>query len=247
MFVVFSALAAGCAAAVFCGAAAQRVTGIGFNLLAAPALVVLLGPHNGVLISCSLSVVLNIVVLSTVWSHVRWPSVATLLGSAIAITPLGLWTSQVSSVGTLTLMCGLYCVVGVALIALSGAAPLFGGRKGALLAGTAAGFFNITVAIGGPAFALHALSEHWKREQIVATGQVVFLILNITAVASRGELPNIGAPEWALLLLPLGGGILLGRYLSPIVSEAAGRVTTIAMAGASGLVAIVRGATQLWS
>jgi hypothetical protein len=60
----------GLGAAVLVGASAQRVTGLGFSLVASPFMVLLLGPFNGVLVVNACAVVAALAVLSQVWRDV---------------------------------------------------------------------------------------------------------------------------------------------------------------------------------
>ena len=60
----------GVAAAVAVGAATQRVTGLGFSLVSAPFLVLLLGPFAGVLVANVLGVAVSSLVLAQLWRDV---------------------------------------------------------------------------------------------------------------------------------------------------------------------------------
>jgi uncharacterized membrane protein YfcA len=69
--------------AVFVGAVAQRVTGLGFALVVAPVLVILLGPFDGVMIVNLCSVLSASLVLSAVWRDVEWRRYRLLAGPAV--------------------------------------------------------------------------------------------------------------------------------------------------------------------
>ena len=66
-------------AAVAAGALAQAVTGMGFSLVAAPALVLALGPERGVPAVLLLAVLASLVPLTRDWRHVRVPDATRLL------------------------------------------------------------------------------------------------------------------------------------------------------------------------
>ncbi len=59
-------------AAVFVGAVAQRVTGLGFALVVSPVLVILLGPFDGVLIVNLCGALSAAIILAGVRRHVEW-------------------------------------------------------------------------------------------------------------------------------------------------------------------------------
>jgi hypothetical protein len=62
---VDSALIAAVAAAVFAGAVFQRLNGIGFSLVAAPALALISGARSGIALTNLLAVVVALVVFDT--------------------------------------------------------------------------------------------------------------------------------------------------------------------------------------
>ena len=52
---------------VVLASALQRITGVGFAMMMAPFLVVMIGPHGGVMLSALLSVVAPLLVMPLVW------------------------------------------------------------------------------------------------------------------------------------------------------------------------------------
>ena len=60
-------------AAVFIGALAQRITGMGFGLVSGPFLVLLLDPVSGVLLVNLCGIVAAATVFARTWREVEWP------------------------------------------------------------------------------------------------------------------------------------------------------------------------------
>ena len=73
-------------ASILVGAIAQRIAGLGFALLIAPFLVIILGPHEGVLLVNLCGVVSSAIIVGRVWKDIdwsmfRWLVVPSLFGS----------------------------------------------------------------------------------------------------------------------------------------------------------------------
>ena len=106
------------ASLVFVGAVAQRVAGLGFAMLASPFLVLLLGPHEGVLLVNICGVVSSTLITPRVWKDInwsafRWLAAFSVVGSVIGRAALG---------DTPTLIAGVLAMITLfAMQALAGA------------------------------------------------------------------------------------------------------------------------------
>jgi uncharacterized membrane protein len=76
---------------VLVGAGTQRLTGLGFALVSAPFLVLLLGPFTGVLLANALSLATNLVVLAQTWRAVQVRRALLLAVPALIAVVLGAW------------------------------------------------------------------------------------------------------------------------------------------------------------
>lgn len=85
------ALGALAVGAVGLGAFAQATTGMGFSLVAAPALIAALGPHRGVPAVLLLAVLASLLPLSRDWRHARRRDTGRLLLPALLGAPLAGW------------------------------------------------------------------------------------------------------------------------------------------------------------
>lgn len=80
-------------AVVLTGAATQRVSGMGFGLVSAPFLVLILGPFTGILLTNALGVATSLIVLTQVWRQVDLRTLVLLApASLVAIVP-GAWVA----------------------------------------------------------------------------------------------------------------------------------------------------------
>ncbi|MCG2624434.1 hypothetical protein LVY72_21325 [Arthrobacter sp. I2-34] len=79
--------------AVFIGAIAQRIAGLGFALLISPFLVILLGAHGGALMANVCGLVSSLLIMFRVWRDLdwnmyRWLAVPAVFGSVPLHSPL---------------------------------------------------------------------------------------------------------------------------------------------------------------
>ncbi|MER7166058.1 TSUP family transporter [Micromonospora sp. NPDC000207] len=231
-------------AAVALGATAQRLTGLGFALVAAPFLVVLLGPRTGVTLANLLSIAICAIVLASTFRHLqRRLAVALVAGAALAV-PVGALVVRtlptpalLIGVGTLTAGSVLWVVAGREL-------PLLRRRGGALVAGVASGFCNTTAATGGPPLAVYAASTAWPQRAFVPSVQLVGLVSNGLSVAVKGP-PAVSLPLVVACAVAMAVGLLGGQFLTRRVSEAHARRMMLLLALAGSLLAVGKGVTSL--
>jgi uncharacterized membrane protein YfcA len=231
-------------AAIFVGALTQRMTGLGFALVAAPLLIVVAGPVEGVLLGNALSAVLCVTVLATSWRFVRWGRALLMLAPALLTVPLGAVVALRVPTAPLLVIVGTIAVVAVGMAAMSNRFALLPGRGGAVVAGALSGFMNATAGIGGPMLAVHASSARWPRDVFVGTGQLFLLGLNILSLSAKG-LPSISPALWIWSLVALAVGALAGNRLSARVPERLGRPLVLGLAGLGSIVAVIRGLSMM--
>lgn len=226
--------------AVAAGAGAQAVTGIGFSLVCAPVLTIVLGGADGVRIANVLSIGGNLLMLGRERRAADLRRVLTLLVPASLAAVATAWVIRGANPHVLTVVAGCLVLVTVAVLAWGLEAQRLAGRVGAVLAGAVSGAMNVAGGVAGPAVAGYALNARWTAAQTRATLGAYFLGINVVSVASRG-VPSL--PAWFFaggalaLLVGFGGGVLVARRLD----ETAVRSWTLALAGLGAAAAIVQG------
>lgn len=225
--------------AVAAGALAQSVSGIGFTLVSGPLLVGVLGPADGVRLSVLLSLVVNVVVLARTWRRASLSDAALLLVPAALATPLLARLLRTAPERAAEALAGAATVVGAGLLAAGLRWRAVEGRAGAVAAGVTSAAMNVVAGVGGPAVALYAANAGWPAAAMRSTGQVYFLVLNVVAALSLG-LPDVGGPLVAACVAALAVGLLAGGPVALRVDETAARRVTLSLAGAGGLVVLVR-------
>ena len=223
--------------AVFAGAATQRVTGLGFALVAAPFLVLVLGPFEGVLLSNLLGLTVSVVVLAVTWRHVDSRRVALLAAPALLAVPVGAWVARSLPGPQLLVAVGGLVLVGLVAVLCSQRARVFRGTGGALSAGAMSGFMNASAGVGGPAVTLYALSTDWRHPTFIPSVQCYFALVSAGSLATKG-LPSLPGASLAMVLLALALGLAAGEVLTRWVSsdQARSAVAGVALLGATGTV-----------
>jgi len=221
--------------AVGAGAAVQRVTGLGFSLVCAPALVAAEGALPGVRLVNVLALVGNLALLVRLRHDVRWRAgLRVLVPAALVALPAGLLARRLDP-ALLTVLAGVTSLVAVAAVAT--------GRRyrlGSSAAGAVAGVGNVVAGVGGPAVAAYALGAGWPPRQVRASLQAIFAGLNLVSIAALGP-PSVSGLRAASLLAALAAGLLLGDVLGRFASEEAVRRGMIVLAVIGSLAAIARG------
>lgn len=216
------------------GGFAQSVTGLGFALVAAPGLIALLGPTEGVAVVVLLGTLASVIPLLGQWRQVRVRDGATLLVPTLAATPvIGALVSGADT-GVLAVAAGIAVLVGVvALWRGLRWSPLVS-VPGAIGTGITSATLNVIGGVGGPPVGLYAANAGWEPRQARATLQGFFLVQGLVTAAVVGfawpDLRMVGA---------LVVGTLSGVWVAPRVPVDVARLAVLAVAafGGVGLIA----------
>jgi uncharacterized protein len=225
---------------VLVGALAQAVTGFGFALVAAPVLVVALGPRPAVQLINLLAIVVNLALLFRERSGVRLADSVRLFVPAAIVTPLAAYAVHRTDPAVLSVVAGVLIAASAWALASGLQAARLRGAGGAAIAGVVSAVMNTAGGIGGPAAAMYATNAAWPPATLRPTLQVYFLGLNIVTVIALGPVRPSTAVAAALLVAVLVGLAAGGRVADrlPIASV---RRSILALSFAGGLVAIGRG------
>lgn len=229
------------------GAVAQRVAGIGFALLVSPFLVILLGPHAGVLLINVCGVVSSALIAPRVWRDIdwsvfRWFTVASLAGSIPGAILAGLLPSS-----TLSITVGAVVLVALVLsLALSRADVVVSGNGPRAVAGALSGLTNSMAGVGGPAVSAYAILARWEQRPFAATLQPFFVVIGIVAIATKliadpSQMPAVEPWAWALIVVAIVAGIFGGEVLQRHVRDRHARLFVICVAFLGAIAALAKG------
>ncbi|MCD0485463.1 sulfite exporter TauE/SafE family protein [Streptacidiphilus sp. ASG 303] len=227
-------------AAVLLGASVQRLTGIGFALVAAPVLALLVGPAQGVLVANCASGAVSALGLCEGRRRVRTASMVPLVLAAACTVPAGAWVADRLPGDVLLTAVGTAVAAAVLLVACGVRVAALRGRGGAVAAGAAGGFLNASAGVGGPALSLYAVNARWPVREFVPNAQFYGVLVNLSSVAAKG-LPRLPAPVWLLPAAGVGGGALAGRLLGDRIPERRARQLVLGLALAGALAVLAKG------
>jgi uncharacterized protein len=243
--------------AILVGGILQRVTGMGFGLVAGPFIVLIVGPLEGVLFVNLAGAITSTIILGRVVRDVEWRKFAWLAVSSVVVTvPAALLLRDVSA-PALEVTIGLFVVAAMTLAVVTtrlrreGRHPVDGATGWPLaVTGTASGIGSVAAGIGGPPVAVYAVLSGWEPRRFAATAQPFFAANALAALVAKllladASFPSMAPWEWVLLMVAIVGGLAIGEVLAPRVSAEATRRVLIALAYLGGLATLTRGLVGL--
>ncbi|MFF2372407.1 sulfite exporter TauE/SafE family protein [Agromyces sp. NPDC058110] len=240
------------ALSVLVGAFAQRVTGMGFALVASPALVILLGPFDGVIVVNLCAVVSSAIILPRVWRYVDWRRFGLLVAPAlVGVAVGGLLAVRVPGA---VLQVGIGILVIAALtvsLLVTRTEHTATGWPPAVASGAASGIMNAAAGVGGPALSVYAEATRWPQAAFAATLQPYFVVigaasLGVKLVETGWSLPALAADQWPFVIIALLAGLGGGELAHRRIPHHAARIAVICIAYLGGAAALIDGAIKLW-
>ena len=228
----------------------QRVTGMGFALVAAPFLVLLLGPVDGVILVNLCSALTAAIILTRVVRDVDWRRAGVLaLFALVGVVP-GAMILQYVPAAWLEISIGVLIAAGLTVSVNLGRVHIRDGHSLRAIAGISSGFMNVTAGVGGPAVSIYALATSWPHQSFAATMQPYFLFVGLTSLGAKfaagsAEVPSLQSWVWLLVAAACIAGLILGEMLSRIVRPYIARRLLIVVAYVGAAATVVRGITQL--
>lgn len=225
------------------GAAAQRVTGLGFAIVAAPVLVLLVGPAPGVVLVNVLGAVVALLVLLRVHRDVDLRRVLPVTATALVGVPPGLALARTVPAAWLELVLGAL-VLAALVVTTRGAQgeSALAGRVPAVAGGASSGVLHAAAGLGSPALSVYAVLSGWPQRSFTASVQPWFIVVGLVAAALQVLLEPSA-------LLPLPWTLWVGAVVAAAVGTGVGEVLlrrlTSAAARRGLLVLSVLGATTI--
>lgn len=223
-------------ALVVIAALLQRVTGLGFAMMLAPFLTVMIGPHAGVMLTNALSLAAPIIMLPLVWKHVEWRKLALIIPAAVVTLPIGGWAAEAMPQGMLSVVIGAVVFIGLtASLIISKVAKPIDGPITRILTGVGAGGGAVMAGVGGPAMTVYGVLSRWDVVKFAATLQPLWMVLSsgslITkSIFSGGEFPQFQWWFWAASLAAILLGLFLGARIQKRVPTGHIRLVVIILA-----------------
>ena len=225
---------------VLLGSCVQWLTGMGFALVAVPALILLLGPAEGVVLANCAAGAICVVGLAGGWRRVRASAMVPLCAAAACTVPAGAWLTRRLPEPVLLLTLGGLVTAAVLRVMRGTRVPARRGSRGAVAAGAAGGFLNAAAGVGGPPVSLYAVNAGWTVREFVPNAQFYGVMVNAFSVAANG-LPDLNGPQWASVTVAMTLGALLGRALTGHLTEPRARLLVLGLSLAGGVSAMGKG------
>ncbi|MFJ9377675.1 TSUP family transporter [Streptomyces sp. NPDC101455] len=232
------------AAIVLLGSSVQWLTGMGFALVAVPALVLLLGPTEGVVLANCAAGAISVVGLAGGWRQVRARAMVPLCAAAACTVPAGAWMTRQLPPPVMLLVMGGLVTTAVLLVMRGARVPALRGTRGAVAAGAAGGFMNAAAGVGGPPISLYAVNEGWTVREFVPNAQFYGVVVNAFSVAANG-MPSLSGARWVAVGAAMVVGGVIGRGLAGRIPEPRARALVLSLALAGGVTAVGKGAWGL--
>ncbi len=237
--------------AVLVGGALQRVAGMGFAMVVAPSVVLVLDGQQGVVLTNLLGAVAGGALIWAVRHDIDWKKMWLLSGGTVVGSVLGAYIVGVLDAAVLRLVLGVVLLLGIA-------ASLFVGRFGrhlsdpswAVLAGGGTGALVAISGIGGPPMTVYAVASNWQHRSFAATMQPCVALSSIVGALSvvigvPSSVPVMPSWLWGSAAAALIAGLVIGQLLARVVRPAVGRWIVITLSAIGAVVAIASGISAL--
>ncbi|CAH1665285.1 sulfite exporter TauE/SafE family protein [Chelatococcus asaccharovorans] len=213
--------------AVFAASILQSITGIGFGVIAGPALLISMGSAVAIQVSIVLSFLIALILAPNTLPRVDRNLLKDLFRGVVIGTPLGALALASLSIGALKLVA--IVVVGCMTLIATGLLsryPVFerDGKGRRLVVGGVSGILNTALAMPGPALAAYATAIRSTPEIVRSTTLVTFLLAYPVALVVQAGVVGLSAELWlaaAPLVLPTVAGTLIGigaaRFVNPLL------------------------------
>lgn len=230
-------------------AVVQRITGLGFAMVTAPFLVVMLGPHDGVMMTNFLALVAPILMLPSVWKQVEWSRALWVGLVAVAVIPLCGWIAALSPPGPLYIVVASLVLISLSLsMVLSRAKAIPDSRTARVLAGIGTGAGAVTAGVGGPAMTVYGVLTRWNVVGFAATLQPIWVVVASSALTTKWAFSEDGIPAlpwwvWAGSAVTIVLGLWAGAALQKRIPHELVRRAVIALAFLGAVLALFTGIT----
>lgn len=240
-------LAAAIGGIVLLGSTTQRVAGIGFGLVAAPMLMLLLGPLQGVVVANVFGLATALVAYLGVVRKVDYRRILPLaLAASIAIIP-GALLARALSGPVLSIVAGVLVLLALSISVAARRIRGLDRWPGLVGAGALGGVMNVLAGVGGPAITAYAIAARWEHKAFVTSMQAYLVVVCTVSLLMRGEWPTLSILEWVVAFAALAVGAVVGSLAARRIDPRAGRIACITVATLGGLAVITTGLVEIAS
>lgn len=237
-------------AAIVMGAGMQRITGMGFALVAAPFLVLLLGPVEGVVLVNLCGAVTAGAIIFRVVRDIDWRRYAALASAALlGIIPASFLIRLIPP-AVLEISIGVLLAVGLTVLLALKSVKLPARRRYLWTAGGVSGFMNTAAGVGGPAVSMYSIATGWNHRSFAATMQPYFFTIGCFSLVSKAitapdTFPVLPWGMWLAVAIACLAGLVLGDVTAKHVPARTAQLLLIVLAYLGSAATIVRGVLDI--
>lgn len=237
---------------VILAAALQRLTGLGFAMMMSPFLVVMIGPHGGVMLTNLLSFLAPALMLPAVWKDIDWRRLAVIGPAAVLVMPAFGWLADASPQGPLYIVVASLVILGLSMsLIISRINKTVDGFATRALTGLGAGGGVVLAGVGGPAMTVYVVLSRMDIRSFAATLQPLWILMAVGGFLTKltfsgNEVPAFPWWFWAGSLVAILVGMRIGTMVRVWFSDAAARRLVLILAFIGAGLSLLTGIRETW-
>lgn len=226
------------------GAFTQRVSGLGFSLIAAPSLALAVGAREGVTLTNMLSLLVALGVFATSARHLDAGKSAVLIPAGLIGVVPGIIVFQLLPASLLQVTVGVVTGLGLVTVAAVGRLRVAPRLAITVAAGLASGFTTAVAGAGGPALTVYAVATDWPQPLFAATGQINYAVQAAAALGIKG-IPSLHVIWLSAAIAAVMAGLAAGHLLAHRINVTRARRAAIAIAALATALTVIHGCVSL--
>lgn len=230
-------------AVILAAATLHRVAGLGFALVASPALIAVLGAADGIVLVAIAGMASALATLAFTFQDFVLRQVWPILAVSVAASIPTVILAQALAPGLGEILAGA-CALGAVGLAVS---PMLWTRAlstNTFAAGVSTGALVGLAGLGGPPSASYAVARRWG-ESAIPNLQLIFLLGSIVNIVFRSQATTLDFSVLLAALLAVAGGTLCGHLLRERIPASRGTQAMLVVAIGGAFAALVRGVFEL--
>ena len=226
------------------GGFAQRASGLGFSLIAAPSLALAAGPRAGVALTNLLAMVVALAVLATSARRLDVARARVLVPAGLLGVIPGTFAFHLLPANWLQVTVGSVTGLGLASVYIARRLRVSPRPATTAAAGLASGFSSAVAGAGGPPLAIYAIATDWPQPQFAVTSQIAYAIQAAAALSVKG-IPPVPLPWLSAVIAATLSGIAAAHLLAHRINTAHARRAAIAIAAIATALTTIHGMAHL--
>lgn len=220
-------------------------------MVLAPFMVLIFGPHSGILLVNMCAAVSSTIMFTRVWRDTDWRMYRSLTIPAIlASIPFSI-LAFVLPAAPLEIGVGVLLLAALitSLVMHLGSVTM-DGRGLRFVTGLSSGMTNALAGIAGPTVSVYAIVSRWEQRPFAATIQPYFATVGLVSMITKsvvdpGQWPPLNGWMWVAIVFAIVGGMLLGERIGKHVHDRVARRAVIVIAFLGAGATLVKGLTAL--